>query len=226
MLDVAATDTLFARFEAKAPAENQAQRRSAQIDIKIKETAFKSLVSCLLSAQSRDAMTARASAKLFSVASTPASIAALPEERIAELIKDCGLYRMKARNLKRLAAEIDAGRGGEVPSSRAGLMSLPGIGRKCADIMLRFVFLEPVAPVDTHVFRVSRRLGLAAGKTEAQLAVDLERRVPERFRFGAHIWLLNHGKLVCRSQRPRCPDCFLLDLCERNGVLSSVQSVA
>jgi endonuclease-3 len=190
-----------------------------QLGVKIKDAAFKSLVSVMLSAQSRDAMTARASAKLFARASTAKAILALDDDELMARIKDAGLYRIKARNLKAMCRALLERHGGEVPSSRAALMALPGVGRKSADIMLRFVSGEPAVPVDTHVFRVARRLGLAAGRSAAQLAAALEPRIPAAFRWGAHLWLLDHGKAVCRARRPRCAACFLGDLCPRNGLV-------
>ena len=205
-------EEVFRRFCERKPDQNVVPT------IKVKETVFKSLVSVMLSAQSRDMMTARATAKLFAVADTPDSILALPEEELAQLIKDCGLYRMKARNIKRMCRELLDRHGGVVPRTREELMGLSGVGRKCADIMLRFVYATVAVPVDTHVFRVSRRLGLSSARSEVQVAKDLAETVPEGWRWGAHIWLLEHGKELCRSRRPLCPTCFLADLCERNGV--------
>lgn len=200
------------------PEENRPEPADRAIEAKLAEDPFGSLVGVMLSAQSRDAMTARAKRRLLERAATPEAILALDQAEIAALIRDCGLYNMKARNLRRMCASLLERHGGVVPDSRAALMALPGVGRKCADIMLRFVFGEPAIPADTHVFRVARRTGLAAGKTEAALAVDLDRRVPERWRWGAHIWLLEHGKRVCRSRRPACASCRLDDLCERHGL--------
>lgn len=212
MLGEAAVEEVFRRFCERKPEQDVIP------EVKVKDTVFKSLVSVMLSAQSRDANTAKATRKLFAVAETPEAILALPDERLQELIKDAGLYRMKARNIKRMCEALLAGHAGVVPSSREELMRLPGVGRKSADIMLRFVFGEAAVAVDTHVFRVSNRLGLAHGKVEAQVARQLEHRIPPRWRWGAHIWLLEHGKELCRSRRPRCEACFLVDLCERNGV--------
>ncbi len=212
MLGEAAVEEVFRRFCERKPEQDVIP------EVKVKDTVFKSLVSVMLSAQSRDANTAKATRKLFAVAETPEAILALPDERFQELIKDAGLYRMKARNIKRMCEALLAGHAGVVPSSREELMRLPGVGRKSADIMLRFVFGEAAVAVDTHVFRVSNRLGLAHGKVEAQVARQLEHRIPPRWRWGAHIWLLEHGKELCRSRRPRCEACFLVDLCERNGV--------
>jgi endonuclease-3 len=212
VLGEAAVEEVFRRFCERKPEQDVIP------EVKVKDTVFKSLVSVMLSAQSRDANTAKATRKLFAVAETPGAILALPDERLQELIKDAGLYRMKARNIKRMCEALLAGHAGVVPSSREELMRLPGVGRKSADIMLRFVFGEAAVAVDTHVFRVSNRLGLAHGKVEAQVARQLEHRIPPRWRWGAHIWLLEHGKELCRSRRPRCEACFLVDLCERNGV--------
>jgi endonuclease III len=212
VLGEAAVEEVFRRFCERKPEQDVIP------EVKVKDTVFKSLVSVMLSAQSRDANTAKATRKLFAVAETPEAILALPDERLQDLIKDAGLYRMKARNIKRMCEALLAGHAGVVPSSREELMRLPGVGRKSADIVLRFVFGEAAVAVDTHVFRVSNRLGLAHGKVEAQVARQLEHRIPPRWRWGAHIWLLEHGKELCRSRRPRCEACFLVDLCERNGV--------
>jgi len=220
VLEADQIDELFRRLAETAPEENRPtpRDRNHPIQTKLGRDAFGSLVGVMLSAQSRDAMTARAKRQLLTVAATPEAILALPEDEIAALIKPCGLYNMKARNLKRMCAGLIEHHRGVVPATRKELMALPGVGRKCADIMLRFTFGEPEIPVDTHVFRVARRTGLAQGKTEAQLAAHLDDRVPARWRWGAHMWLLNHGKRCCRSRRPACMACGLSDLCERNGV--------
>jgi len=221
LLEADQIDRLFAVLAAAAPEENRPAPKDRAIEAKLGKDAFGSLVGVMLSAQSRDAMTARAKRQLLARAATPEAILALPEAEIAVLIKPCGLYNSKARNLKRMCEALMERHGGMVPSTRRELMDLPGVGRKCADIMLRFVYGLPEIPVDTHVFRVARRTGLATGKTEAALAVDLDRRVPERWRWGAHMWLLNHGKRHCRSRRPACATCPLAVVCERNGVLSA-----
>jgi len=212
MLDKDRIDELFRRLALADP--EQGREPSA----KLGRAPFESLVGVMLSAQSRDAMTARAKRQLLERAPTPEAILALDETAIAALIKDCGLYNMKARNLKRMCAALLERHGGVVPKAREELMALPGVGRKCADIMLRFVYGEAVVPVDTHVFRVARRTGLAVGRTEAALAAELASRVPERWRWGAHMWLLNHGKRICVARVPRCSQCLLDDLCEHNGV--------
>ena len=217
MLSEAAVDEVFRRFALRKPDQDVVP------EVKVKDTEFKSLVSVMLSAQSRDANTAKATAKLFAVADDPAEILALSEEQLQALIKDAGLYRAKARNIRRMCRVLLDELGGEVPRTREAMMRLPGVGRKSADIMLRFVFGEAAIAVDTHVFRVSRRLGLAVHRAEAGVARELEARVPARWRWGAHIWLLEHGKQVCRSRRPRCEACDLADLCERNGVDPSIR---
>jgi len=181
----------------------------------VKEEAehFRALVACLLSAQSRDSNTAKAKDALFQLADTPAGILALPDEEIAAAIKPCGLYNSKTRNLKRLAAAVQQ-RGGEIPRSRNGLMELPGIGRKCADIVLRFSFGAEAIAVDTHVHRVCNRLGLARGKTEEQTAQQLDDRAPDWAKRDGHIWLITFAKRICTSRAPKCASCPLSDLCE------------
>lgn len=198
---------MLGRLAAAAPKEGQAPQA------KLAANPFRALVSVMLSAQSRDAMTARARDKLFAVADTAEAILALPPQQLASLIKDCGLYNIKARNLQRMCRALLDQHGGEVPTTREGLMALPGVGRKCADIMTRFVYNRPDIPVDTHVFRVARRLELVAGRSEAKVAEALDREVPDGYRWGAHMWLLNHGKRYCLARAPRCGDCPLADLC-------------
>ncbi|MDA8870867.1 endonuclease III [Rhizobiaceae bacterium] len=174
---------------------------------------FRSCVSCMLSAQSRDANTAAASRALFALADTPAGILALPDEEVAAAIKPCGLYNMKTKNLKKMCAYLLDELDGVVPTSREGLMTLPGIGRKCADIVMSFTFGEAVIAVDTHVHRVSNRIGLARGKTEAQTAQSLEDRSPGWAMEDGHFWLLQFGKQVCTSRSPKCETCFLNHIC-------------
>ena len=175
--------------------------------------AFRSCVSCMLSAQSRDRNTAAATKALFKLARTPKGILALPDEVIADAIKPCGLYNVKTRNLKKMCKALLEEHGGEVPRTRKGLMSLPGIGRKCADIVMSFTFGEDVIAVDTHVHRVCNRIGLAYGKTEAQTAANLEARTPDWALRDGHFWLLQFGKTVCRSRAPQCNACPVNPLC-------------
>ncbi len=211
VLSAAKIDRLFARFAERFPQE---YRRPG----KVGANPFRSLVSVMLSAQTTDAMSARASAKLFAEADTPDAILALQPERLRALIRDSGLYNTKARSIQAMCRDLQERFAGRVPRTRHDLMSLPGVGRKSADIMLRFVFGEPAVAVDTHVHRVCNRTGLARGKTEAQTAASLEPLVPDGYRFGAHMWLLEHGKRTCKELKPACDRCFIFDLCERNGV--------
>ncbi|MGF1477199.1 MAG: endonuclease III domain-containing protein [Geminicoccaceae bacterium] len=215
MLSATAIETVFERLAESHPPPKPV---ATDLGVKIRRTPFQSLVATVLSAQSRDAMTRKAADQLFAVAKTPEDLVKLDEAEIASLIKPCGLYNAKARNLKRLARALIDDHDGQVPKTRSELMKIPGVGRKVTDIMLRFVYGEPVVAVDTHVNRVARRLGLSAGKTEAKVAADLDEKIPQDFKMGAHMWLLNHGKRFCRSRAPRCADCPLNDLCERNGV--------
>jgi endonuclease-3 len=211
MLTDAQVEEVFIRLHDAAPEANA-------VPDKIGATPFRSLISVVLSAQSRDEMTARATQKLFAAADTPQAILGLDEAVLKDCIRDAGLYNMKARSIRRLCAALLERHDGAVPADRKSLMALPGVGRKSTDILLRFVFGEPVVAVDTHVHRVCNRLGLARGKTEAQTAASLAPRVPEGYGYGAHVWLLEHGKKVCVARKPRCGACLLSDLCERNGV--------
>jgi endonuclease-3 len=211
MLDEEAIDAVFRRLAERAPPGPRTPH------VKEDPQPFKALVSCLLSAQSRDENTARARNGLFALAETPAGILALDDGDIAAAIKPCGLYNTKTRNLRRLCAHLLEHCGGVVPRTREGLMALPGIGRKCADIMLLFTFGEPAIAVDTHVHRVCNRLGLAGGKTEAETARSLDGRAPDWAKMDGHLWLLEFGKQVCRSRAPKCGTCYLRDLC-RNPV--------
>jgi len=175
--------------------------------------AFRSCISCMLSAQSRDANTAAATKALFALARTPQGVLDLSDEQIAAAIKPCGLYNMKTRNIRRFCESLLAEHGGVVPNTRTGLMSLPGIGRKCADIVMSFTFGEDVIAVDTHVHRVCNRLGLARGKTDAKTAQSLEDRSPDWAMRDGHFWLIQFGKRICTARAPQCDRCPVADLC-------------
>lgn len=207
LLSTADIEALFRRLEAGG------RPRPWRLRVKNDADAFRALVSCLLSAQSRDVNTAKAKNALFELADTPGGILALPDDMIVSAIKPAGLYNMKTRNLKRLCQALIDDHQQAVPRDRAGLMSLPGIGRKCADIMLSFSFGEATIAVDTHVHRVCNRTGLARGKTEAETARSLDDRAPAWAKRDGHLWLLDFGKQTCRSRAPRCPSCQLNDLC-------------
>lgn len=216
MLTLDQTEEIFDRFRRRATNEPP--------DPTVKEDAdpFRALVSCLLSAQSRDENTARARDALFALADKPEGILALPDAKIAAAIKPAGLYNIKTKRVKALCRALRDDCGGIVPQDRTGLMKLPGIGRKCADIMLLFSFGKPAIAVDTHVHRVCNRTGLARGKTEAQTAEALDARAPDWAKRPGHIWLLEFGKTVCRSRTPRCEGCFLNDLCEARQSLQGI----
>ena len=174
---------------------------------------FRSCISCMLSAQSRDSNTAAASTALFKLARTPRTILKLTDQQIATAIKPCGLYNVKARNIRRFCEMLLKDHGGVVPASREELMMLPGIGRKCADIVLQFAFGIDTIAVDTHVHRVCNRTGLARGKTEAHTAKQVETRSPEWAMHEGHFWLIQFGKSVCLSRSPNCQECPLKHLC-------------
>jgi len=174
---------------------------------------FTLLVAVLLSAQATDVGVNKASQRLFAEADTPEAMLALGEERVRELIKTIGLYRNKARNVIELSRLLVERHGGQVPRSRDALEALPGVGRKTANVVLAEAFGEPTIAVDTHVFRVANRTGLAPGRTPREVEERLNTRVPERFRRSAHHWLILHGRYVCRARRPDCPACPVAHLC-------------
>ncbi|MGH1477111.1 MAG: endonuclease III domain-containing protein [Geminicoccales bacterium] len=207
LLTSADVETIFRRFE------QDGRPRPWRVRVKSDADAFRALVGCLLSAQSRDDNTAKAKNALFKLADTPGGILALDSEKIARAIKPAGLYNVKTRNLKMLCAFLIERHAEVVPRDRAGLMKLPGIGRKCADIMLSFSFGEAVIAVDTHVHRVCNRIGLARGKTEAETARSLEARAPDWAKADGHLWLLVFGKQTCGARAPKCSACKLNDLC-------------
>ena len=174
---------------------------------------FTLLVAVVLSAQATDAGVNRATAALFAVADTPQKMVALGEERVRDYIKTIGLYRNKARNVIALSEKLIAEFNGEVPRSRAELESLPGAGRKTANVVLNMAFGQPTMAVDTHVFRVGNRTGLAPGKTPLEVELGLERAIPAEFMLHAHHWLILHGRYTCLARRPRCEVCLINDLC-------------
>jgi len=174
---------------------------------------FTLLVAVVLSAQATDAGVNKATRSLFAVADTPEKMAALGEEALAERIRTIGLYRSKARHVIALSRAIVEQHGGETPRERAALEALPGVGRKTANVVLNTAFGEPTLAVDTHVFRVANRLGIAPGNTPREVEDELMRVVPERFLRHAHHWLILHGRYVCKARKPLCVVCVLLDLC-------------
>ncbi|HVV28921.1 MAG TPA: endonuclease III [Rhizomicrobium sp.] len=171
------------------------------------------LVAVVLSAQATDKGVNKATAPLFRTVDTPEKMVALGEEKLADAIKTIGLYRGKARNVIALSKILLAQHGGHVPKDRAALQALPGVGRKTANVVLNVAFHEPTIAVDTHIFRVSNRTGLAPGKNVLEVEQKLEKIVPPRYRLHAHHWLILHGRYTCVARKPLCPVCVVRDLC-------------
>ena len=181
---------------------------------------YQLLVAVVLSAQATDAGVNRATRRLFAEVKTPAQMVALGEEGLKQRIKTIGLFNTKARNVIALSEKLIAEHGGEVPRERDALTALPGVGRKTANVVLNVAWGEAAFPVDTHVFRVCNRTGLARGKTPEKVEARLEKVVPEPFRRGAHHWLILHGRYTCKARVPECWRCPVNRLCEyRNKVL-------
>ncbi len=174
---------------------------------------FTLLVAVVLSAQATDAGVNKATGKLFELADTPQKMLALGEDRVRELIKTIGLFRNKAKNTISLSQKLVDEYGGVVPDSRDELVKLPGVGRKTANVVLNMAFGVPAMAVDTHVFRVSHRIGLASGKTPEAVELELEKIIPAQFLRHAHHWLILHGRYVCVARKPKCEACIIADLC-------------
>jgi endonuclease-3 len=177
-------------------------------------TPFELLVSVVLSAQATDKSVNLATAKLFAVANTPQAVFRLGEERLTEYIKTIGLFRMKARNVIGLSRLLIEKHAGEVPADREALQALPGVGRKTANVVLNVAFGQPTMAVDTHIFRVANRTGIAPGKDPLEVEEKLLKFVPAEFMQHAHHWLILHGRYVCLARKPGCPRCLIEDLCE------------
>jgi endonuclease-3 len=177
-------------------------------------TPFELLVAVVLSAQATDKSVNLATRRLFAVANTPAAIAALGEQGLIPYIQTIGLYRTKAKNIVRLCRILLDEHGGEVPASREALQKLPGVGRKTANVILNTAFGQPTIAVDTHIFRVANRTGLAPGKTVEEVERKLEKFVPDEFRKDAHHWLILHGRYVCKARKPECWRCAIAQWCE------------
>jgi len=176
-------------------------------------TPFELLVAVILSAQATDVGVNKATRRLFPVANTPAQILALGEDSLKQYISTIGLFNTKAKNVLAMCALLLERHGGEVPRTREELEALPGVGRKTANVVLNTVFGEPTIAVDTHIFRVCNRTGLAPGKTVRAVEDKLVNVVPDEFKPGAHHWLILHGRYVCVARKPKCPECPIRDLC-------------
>jgi endonuclease-3 len=195
---------IFARFHAANP-EPRGELEHVN--------AFTLLVAVALSAQATDVGVNKATRKLFAVADTPEKMLALGEEGLIDHIKTIGLFRNKAKNVLRLSRILIEEYGGEVPSSRAALQSLPGVGRKTANVVLNMWFRMPAQAVDTHIFRVGNRTGIAPGRDVNAVERAIEDNVPAEYQLHAHHWLILHGRYICVARKPRCPDCLIRDLC-------------
>ena len=175
--------------------------------------AFTLLVAVVLSAQATDAGVNKATRSLFQVADSPDKMVQLGESGLIEYIRTIGLYQQKAKNVIRLSQILIKEFGGEVPSSRAALVGLPGVGRKTANVVLNMWFSQPAQAVDTHIFRFGNRSGVAVGKDVAAVERAIEDHVPAEFQQHAHHWMILHGRYVCKARKPDCPGCVILDLC-------------
>jgi len=191
----------------------QAARPDPTTELRYKDP-FQLLVAVMLSAQATDKSVNKATERLFAVADTPAKLLVLGETGLQEYIKSIGLYKTKAANLIKTCTLLLEHHDGQVPCDRAALEALPGVGRKTANVILNTAFGEPTIAVDTHIFRVANRTGLAPGKTVLAVERRLQEIVPERFKHGAHHWLILHGRYVCTARQPRCAACSIRDLCE------------
>ncbi len=197
-------EEMFARFQKARPDPRSELKYTSP---------FTLLVAVVLSAQATDAGVNKATPALFRLADTPQKMAALGEDKVREMIRTIGLFRTKAKNLIALSKQLVAEYDGRVPRSREALQSLPGVGRKTANVVLNVAFGEPTIAVDTHIFRVSNRTGLAPGRTPDEVETALGRVVPNRFKLHAHHWLILHGRYVCKARKPDCPTCLIRDLC-------------
>ncbi len=175
---------------------------------------FELIVAVVLSAQATDKGVNKATAKLFPVARTPSAIVKLGIDGLVPYVQSIGLFRNKAKNIVALSEILLREHGGRVPANREALEKLPGVGRKTANVVLNVAFGEPTIAVDTHIFRVANRTGLAPGKTPEAVEQKLLKVVPEEFKLHAHHWLILHGRYVCVARTPKCPSCLIRDLCE------------
>jgi endonuclease-3 len=204
-LDPDQVEKIFRRFQAANP-EPRGELRSVND--------FTLLVAVVLSAQATDEGVNRATQALFAVADTPEKMVALGEEGLREYIKTIGLYRGKAKNIIALSRQLIEKHGGQVPDDREALEALPGVGRKTANVVLNTAFGHPTIAVDTHLFRVSNRTGLAPGKTPREVETKLLKTVPAPYMHHAHHWLILHGRYVCKARKPECWRCLISDLCK------------
>jgi len=205
MMDKKIRTAIFKRFKQQNPNPTTELRYS---------TSFELLIAVILSAQATDVSVNKATRELFQKANTPAAIFKLGEEGLKRFIKTIGLYNSKARNIIETCRIILDQHQGEVPSTRVELEALPGVGRKTANVILNTAFNEPTIAVDTHIFRVANRTGLAPGKTPLIVEKNLMESIPKEYLHDAHHWLVLHGRYICIARKPRCSVCIINDLCE------------
>ena len=196
---------IFSRFQAANPSP------TTELEYR---TPFELLVAVILSAQATDKSVNLATRVLFKHANTPAAILKLGVEGLSKYIRTIGLFNTKAKNVIAMCRILLEEHGGEVPRSREALEALPGVGRKTANVILNTAFGEPTIAVDTHIFRVANRTGIAPGQDVRAVEDHLLRVVPEEYRHDAHHWLILHGRYVCIARKPKCPECLIKDLCE------------
>ncbi len=182
----------------------------------IYKNAYTLLVSVVLSAQATDKSVNKATEPLYKIVDTPQKMLALREKKLTGSIKSIGLYRNKAANIIKLTEQLIENFGGQVPGTMEELMTLPGVGRKTANVVLNVIFDKPTIPVDTHLFRVCPKMGLAQGSTPLEVEQSLLERVPKKYMKNAHHWLLLHGRYVCTARNPKCEECVVNDLCKKN----------
>lgn len=207
---------IFERFNSIDPEPNRPPEKTRQ------GSPYKSLVGVVLSAQTQDKRTALASKQLFEKIQTPYELLKLTSDQLVELIRPVGMYNNKAKSLFKMAEYLIKNHNGEVPNTREKLLKIPGVGRKSTDIMMRFVFDSDAIAVDTHVRRICYRLGLS-NKNEANHIADiLEKYTPQEYKWGAHEWLIDYGKYVCTSRKPRCSQCMLVDLCDKQDIPKNI----
>ena len=189
-----------------------AEREAPETELRFRNP-YTLLVAVVLSAQATDVGVNKATGPLFDAVDTPEAMVALGEDRLREAIRTIGLYRTKAKNVIALSRLLIERHGGAVPRDRAALEALPGVGRKTANVVLNSAFGEPTIAVDTHIFRLGNRTGMARGKTPLAVEERLLKTVPEEYRRHAHHWLILHGRYVCKARKPSCPACAIRDLC-------------
>lgn len=185
---------------------------------KIYSKAYTSLIGVMLSAQSQDKRTAIACDQLFSLANTPEDMLKLSREQIIEAIRPAGLHNAKSKNILATSKMLLEQFNGKVPNTQKELMSLPGVGRKSSDIVMRFVFGQPHIAVDTHVFRLLWRLGWADSLDEGKASITVNNTTPDKWKYGAHMWLITHAKRVCKSRSPSCDSCVIMSVCDKKNV--------